>query len=129
VDEQILGSHLVNHQCVPKHFLTRGFMQATILWFEDKKGFGFASSADGKRLFVHRNNFVHRADANEHLVQGSQIICEVLEEADDFTAQLNEGRCRDLDINHRNPRPRTDRSRSARAVNIRVVRAEEPCFR
>jgi CspA family cold shock protein len=33
-------------------------MKATVDWFRDDRGFGFASSHDGKRIFIHYTQIV-----------------------------------------------------------------------
>ena len=97
---------------------------AAIIWFDDVRGFGFAITPDGKKVFVHRNNFAagRREEAIRSLVQGSKIECEIQEASDDFTEALNSGSFRDVSMNHR--RPKASKLRSARyprALGIKVV--------
>lgn len=96
---------------------------AAIIWFDDVRGFGFAITPDGKKVFVHRNNFAagQREDAIRSLIQGSKIECEIRED-DDFTDALNSGSLRDARMNHRRPKASKLRAaRHPRALGIKVV--------
>lgn len=75
-------------------------VSAVVAWFDDQKGFGFAIARDGRKLFVHRNNFAagQREEAIRSLIQGSKIECEIRED-NDFTDALNSGCLRDVRMN------------------------------
>ena len=100
-------------------------VSAVVAWFDDLKGFGFAITRDGRKLFVHRNNFAagQREDTIRSLIQGSKIECEIRED-DDFTDALNSGSLRDVAMNHRRPKaPKLRAARHPRALRIQVVEA------
>ena len=98
-------------------------VSAVVVWFDDLKGVGFASTRDGKKLFVHRNNFAagQREEAIRSLVQGSKIECEIRKD-NDLTDALNSGSLRDVQMNHRRPKaPKSRAARYPKALRIRVV--------
>lgn len=101
-------------------------MQAVIDWFDDARSYGFATTTDGQRLFVHKRNFSGKYSS---IVHGTVIEYELKNEpADAFEEALNSGRLRDVVINHRNPKLasyKTAKSKSPAALNIRVIQMEQ----
>jgi len=101
---------------------------ATVLWFDDVKGYGFAVTPDGRKLFLHYRNFVREQQmVVRSLVQGVTIECEFSDVVNDFAEALNSGSLRDSGMNHRRPRTAANIStRNPVALRIRVV---ESCGR
>jgi CspA family cold shock protein len=48
----------------------------TVKWFDEKKGFGFISSADGPDIFVHYTNIT--GDGFRTLAEGDAVAFEVV---------------------------------------------------
>jgi cold shock CspA family protein len=99
-------------------------LQAIVNWFDDDRGYGFATTTDGKRVFIHQRNFSGKHKLS-NIVQGTVIECELERETPDaFTEALNSGSLRDVVNNHRNPRIdayKPAKRKSPVAVNIRVM--------
>lgn len=51
--------------------------QGTVKWFNDSKGFGFISQAEGKDLFVHHTAIV--MDGFRTLQEGDKVAFEIVE--------------------------------------------------
>lgn len=49
--------------------------QGTVKWFNDRKGFGFISSSDGKDYFVHHSNII--GDGFKSLQEGEEVQFEI----------------------------------------------------
>lgn len=50
-----------------------------VKWFDDKKGFGFISSAEGRDVFVHYSEIV--AEGHKTLTEGQAVEFEVVQDA------------------------------------------------
>ncbi|MBX3395284.1 MAG: cold-shock protein [Phycisphaerae bacterium] len=50
-----------------------------VKWFDDKKGFGFISSAEGRDVFVHYSEIV--AEGHKTLTEGQDVEFEIVQDA------------------------------------------------
>lgn len=51
--------------------------QGTVKWFNDSKGFGFITTADGNDCFVHHSNI--EGDGFKTLAEGAEVQFEIEE--------------------------------------------------
>jgi cold shock CspA family protein len=97
-------------------------LQAIVSWFDDIRGYGFATTIDGKKVFLHQRNFARKQKLTD-IVQGTVIECELERETSAaFADALNSGSLRDVVNNHRNPRlARYKPMKSPVGLKIRVI--------
>jgi len=52
-------------------------LDGTVKWFDEKKGYGFISDADGRDIFVHYTNI--GGEGFKTLAQGDEVTFEIVE--------------------------------------------------
>ncbi len=50
-------------------------VQGTVKWFNDQKGFGFITAADGREIFVHHSSIL--AEGFKSLPEGAEVQFEI----------------------------------------------------
>jgi len=51
--------------------------EGTVKWFNQKKGYGFITTSDGKEIFVHYSNI--RAEGFKNLTEGDAVSFDVVD--------------------------------------------------
>ena len=52
-------------------------LDGTVMWFDEKKGYGFISDSDGRDIFVHYTNI--GGEGFKTLAQGDEVTFEIVE--------------------------------------------------